>query len=82
MEELTKEVCIQISEIYKIDLNIVLQNKNKNFFTEPFYFTPELLLYLYFHIKKKHEIKFSTKELVDGTFLNIENICNAIQRNR
>lgn len=81
MEVLTKEICTEIAEICKIDINIVLENKNQSFFDEPFYFTSELLLYLYFHIKEKYKIEFSSKDLVNYAFLNIESLTNLIQRN-
>lgn len=81
LNELTNEICFEISEMCKIDIGMVLKNSKKSFFDEPFNLTPELLVYFYFLIKNKYKLRLSKKELLDYAFLNIENLCRTIENN-
>lgn len=81
MKELIKEICFEVSKICKIDIDLVYKNKTQSFFDEPFYFTPEKLVYLYFYVKEKYKIVFSKQEMINYNFLNIESLCRSIEEN-
>lgn len=70
------KVCNDISKLFKKDIDIVLKNTDKSLFCEPFYLTPEELLYLYFYIKRNYSASLGKQKIMEGSFQTIDKICH------
>lgn len=78
MDTLKKELCNDIAIIFKKDFDLVIKNTHKFLLCHPFYCTPEELLYLYFHVKKKYNLSVKEKNIIEGEFETIDKIYNLL----
>lgn len=72
------ELCINISDLYNLDIELIKANMSKSLLDEPFYWQSEKLLYLFFYLQDKYKIKFEKKDLLDYQFTSIENIAKVV----
>jgi len=79
------QVYHKLGEIFNIRFRINFDNQSKKFFDKNLLddeigFTPSCLLYLFFDIEKKFDIKIPEEEIVSKNFNSINKIIEIISR--
>lgn len=78
MDTLKTALCNDIATLFKKDFDLVAENTDKFLLCEPFYFTPEELLYLFFYIKEKYDLSGAEEKIKEGAFQTIDKIYNLL----
>lgn len=78
METTLNDICGIVSDLFNIPLDIVKRNKGKSLFKEPFSIRPTELLFLYFYLEEKYKVFFNEEDVLNFSFISIENITNIV----
>lgn len=78
LDTLKTALCNDIAMLFKKDFDLVTKNTDKFLLCEPFYLTPEELLYLYFYVKRKYDLSVTEEKIIEGAFQTIDKIYNLL----
>ncbi|MBU5425828.1 hypothetical protein KQI41_05320 [Tissierella pigra] len=78
METILNDVCKIVSNLFNISLDDVKNNEERCLFSQPFYFRPTELLFIFFYLEEKYNIHFDEKDVFDFSFISIRSIANNV----
>ena len=77
--KIENEICHAIFELFGIKENVIKLNISKSLLGKPFYLQAEELLYLFFYLEDKYNLRLEKRNLLDYKFSSIQNITKLIE---